>query len=90
MPKGPTLGGPRGAQGAHEGAHGVPKGPTLGAHGVPKGPTRGAHGVPKGPTLGGPRGAQGAHEGANTFPGKEIYPVKINIFLESVFCPVTR
>ena len=59
--------------------HGVPKVPTREAHGMPKGPTRGAHGVPKGPTRGQPH-----------FPGKEIYPVKMDIFPESLLCPVTR
>ena len=70
------TGGPRGAQRAHLG------GPT----GCPRGPRGGPWGAQRA-HLGGPRGAQGAHEGANTFPGKEIYPVKIDIFPESLLCP---
>ena len=58
----------------------------MGCQGAHEGGPWGAQGAHEG----GPWGAQGAHEGANTFPGKEIYPVKIEIFLESFLCPVTR
>ena len=52
---------------------------TGGPRGAQRAHLGGAHGVPKGPTGGQPH-----------FPGKEIYPVKIDIFLESFLCPVTR